>query len=55
MLQEHEEVGCTLPARVSAHTESVHFLRTDEEHFYLKISLEKNVIRLDKIMLDDIR
>lgn len=27
---------CTLPARVSAHTENVHFLKPDEEHFYLK-------------------
>lgn len=25
-----------LPARVSAHTANAHFLKTDEEHFYLK-------------------
>lgn len=27
---------CALPAGVSAHTESVHFSKLDEEHFYLK-------------------
>lgn len=26
-----------LPAIVSAHTVNVHFLKTDEEHFYLKV------------------
>lgn len=30
------EKWSTLPAKVSAHTVSVHFLRRDEEHFYLE-------------------
>lgn len=37
VLEEHREDNSILPARVSAHTENVHFLKTDEEHFYLKV------------------
>lgn len=32
-----KEDKCTLPAKVSAHTENVRFLKPGEEHFYLKV------------------
>lgn len=35
--EKQREDKCALPARVSVHTENVHFLKTDEEHFYLKV------------------
>lgn len=37
VLEEHREDNSILPARASAHTENVHFLKTGEEHFYLKV------------------
>lgn len=36
VLEDHREDNCTLPARASAHTENVHFLKPDEGHFFLK-------------------
>lgn len=37
VLEENKEDNCILPAGVSAHTENVHFLKTDVKHFYLKV------------------
>lgn len=46
----------TIPAEVSGHTVSVHFLRRDEEHFYLEeinTAITKNTKRHISISLDD--